>query len=102
MARTPAAARKRDAMQDEFGPSSYVGRYLQALRKVNPAGADSLEADIVDVFSTEKGMRVMTMLEKAVLLVGTPEGISDCALREWHGARNLILEMRRLLAHGRK
>lgn len=96
------AERKIDDMQLEIGKPSYIGKYLAALRDNNPDGAEQLARDIYDIFSTEQGLRVLILFEKAVLHLGMPEGADPRALQEWNGARNFNLELRRLVAHGRR
>ena len=77
-----------------------IGRYLAWMRGENPRGAESLEADLIDIFSSEKGLRVLKLLEKSVLNAPMPDGSSDCALREFNAVRNHVLEIRRIVANG--
>lgn len=84
--------------QPAHGP---VSGYLNWLRSEDPASAEGLEADIAICFGTDEGLRVLKMLEKAVLHAAQPLGAPDGALRELNAQRNLVLEIRRYVAHGR-
>jgi hypothetical protein len=90
----------RKRVRDEFSSPGFVGRYLAWMRAENPEGAETLEADIVETFTTDEGVRVLIMLEKAVLLSSLPDGSDDRALREKNAVANFVLEIRRIVAHG--
>lgn len=90
----------RARVANEFSSPGFIGRYLAAMRKENPEGSEMLEADIVETFTTDEGLRVLLMLEKAVLLSSVPDGSDDRALREKNAVANFVLEIRRLVAHG--
>lgn len=98
--RAALAAKKAD-MSREVSRPGFIGRYLSDFRAKNAEGADSLEADIAELFSSEMGLRVLILLEKSTLFVGAPDGAPDSALREHNAVRNLVLEIRRYVAHGR-
>lgn len=74
--------------------------FLAQLGKVNPK-AQAVYAEALNNFAkTDDGSKVMELLEKAVLLSSPPPGCSDCALRELHGQRLLISEIRRYAIYG--
>lgn len=79
--------------------NSVVGGYLAAMDARNPEGADALRADIAEAFSTDAGVRVLILLEHAVLKSAIPNGSSDSALREANAVRNFVLEIRRIIAN---
>ncbi len=78
---------------------SALGVYLNWVRAEDPKSADSLEADLIETFSGEAGLRVLKLLEKSTLLLGIPNGASDSALREANAVRNFVLEIRRIVAN---
>jgi hypothetical protein len=80
--------------------TSFVQRYLMWLRSENPDGADLLEADLIEVFTTEKGLRVLKMLEKSVLKSPCPDGSDDRALREKNAVMNFVLDIERIVSNG--
>lgn len=90
----------RQRFANEFSKPGFIGRYLSYMRSENSEGAETLEADIVETFTTDEGLRVLIMLEKAVLLSSIPDGADDRALREKNAVANFVLEIRRLVAHG--
>lgn len=63
--------------------------------------ADLLEADLIEAFTTESGLRALMLLEKSVLCAGVPNGASESALREMNAVRNFVFDIRRIVAHGR-
>ena len=88
---------------DPVSPTSQVGHYLNSLRGMGQEQAESADlmvADLIETFTTESGLRVLLMLEKSVLHVALPPGSSEGALREINAQRNLVLELRRLVAYG--
>ena len=93
----------KSIQRDPVAPLSLIGRYLNDIRGMGQDGAEmvaSLEADLIETFTTETGLRVLVMLEKAVLHVALPPGSSEGALRESNAQRNLVLEIRRIVANG--
>ncbi len=87
-------------MKVERPNTGLITQYLAYMRGENPEGAATLEADMHSTFTTPEGLRVLKMFEKAVLYRSEPLGESNCALRESNAARNLILEIRRIVSHG--
>lgn len=87
-------------MRQEAPVQSYLSAHLNWMRGENPEGAEQLHADIIETFTTEKGLRVLKLMEKSVLYAGAPNGSSDGALREMNAVRNFVLEIRRLVSHG--
>lgn len=87
-------------MKAEMPQTTYLMQYLAWMHAENPKGADSLEADLIDIFSDDKGLRVLKLFEKAVLLRPMPSSADDRALREWSAVRNFVLEIRRIIANG--
>ncbi|WP_170759980.1 hypothetical protein [Ruegeria lacuscaerulensis] len=80
--------------------ASFLQRYLAWLRSENPDGADLLEADLIEVFSDEKGLRVLKLLEKAVVKSPCPDGSDDRALREKNAVMNFVLDIERIVSNG--
>lgn len=94
---------KRHAMRGERSTGGFISRYLSWMRSEGdegPAASDSLADDIARTFSTDEGLRVLILLEKAVLLSSLPDGSDDRALRETNAVRNFVLEIRRYVTHG--
>jgi hypothetical protein len=87
-------------MRREAPTDSMLGVYLRWMRGEDPILAATLEADVIEVFSDEAGLRVMKLLEKSVLFAGIPNGAPDGALREANAVRNFVLEIRRIVSHG--
>jgi hypothetical protein len=101
--RRPSSNYLKSVRKDPVAPLSQIGRYLNEVRSMGQDGAESaalLEADLIETFSTETGLRVLIMLEKAVLHVALPPGSPEGALREINAQRNLVLEIRRIVANG--
>lgn len=91
----------REQLQDDrLSKSGIITQYLAQMREKNPDGADALEVDVAELFLSEKGLRVLKLLEKSVLLTDLPLGSSDGALRETNAMRNLVMEIRRIAANG--
>jgi hypothetical protein len=93
----------KSVQKDPVAPLSQIGRYLNEVRSMGQEGAEAaalIEADLIETFTSETGLRVLIMLEKAVLHVALPPGSSEGALREINAQRNLVLEIRRLVANG--
>ena len=99
MARNPVKDIRKD-MRKEVGGGGVITEYLAYMRTANAQGAESLEADLVDLFKTDMGLRVLKLFEKSVLLRAVPNGASDCALREHNSLRNFHLELRRIVSNG--
>lgn len=95
-----AKANFRKDMRAEMPVQSMLSGYLAWMRAENAESADQLEADIVETFTSETGLRVLKLMEKSVLLGSVPNGASDSALREMNAVRNFVLEIRRLVTHG--
>lgn len=97
--------RKIDQMKLEaVAPPSEITAYLNHLRGEGPDGvemAEELTAIMVDLFQTENGIKFLIMLEKAVLLSGISNGMSDSALRERNAVRNFVLNLRSIVANGK-
>lgn len=87
-------------MRREMSAGNWIKSHLAYHRSEDPEGAEVLEADLIEVFSSEKGLRVLKLLEKAVLLRSIPDGADDRALREANAVRNFNLEIRRIVANG--
>ena len=87
-------------MRREAPVHSILGIYLNWMRSEDPAMTDSLEADMIEVFSGDAGLRVLKLLEKSVLFAGIPNGAHDSALREANAVRNFVLEIRRIVSNG--
>lgn len=83
-------------------PPNVLTSFLAHLSTDSPELAERYYADIHACFASEAGVRVMELLEKAVLINPAPPGSSDRALREQNGQRLLIAEIRRIVKHGRK
>lgn len=86
-------------MRREKSAPGFIGSYLAFVRETDPKAADFLETDLALTFTSENGLRVLKMLEKSVLTMTVPNGSSDCALRELNATRNLVAEIRRIVAH---
>lgn len=102
MSRSDIAKRVQRQMRNERPALSPLGDYLNWMRNQGKEGAESAEvlsADIIETFTTDEGLRVLKLFEKAVLQVGQPNGSSDSALRELNAVRNFVLEIRRIVAH---
>lgn len=90
-------------MQTEMPTLSPLGVYLNHLSSIGEQGAaarEQLEADLIETFTSETGLRALKLFEKSVLLSAQPNGSSDGALRETNAVRNFVLEIRRLVSHG--
>ena len=87
-------------MRQNVSAPGYVSRYLAVMRRENPEGAELLESDIVKVFHSEEGLRVLKLLEKSTLKTSVPDGSDDRALRESNAVRNFVLELERIVSHG--
>lgn len=88
-------------MREEMPVHGFLGGYLAWMRAENPRGSDSLEADLIETFSSEEGLRVLKLFEKSVLYRPTPDGSDDRALREANAVRNFVFEIRRIVSHGK-
>jgi hypothetical protein len=91
------------SMRNEQFHHSPLGRYLTWMRQNGENGAEDakgLEADIIETFTTDAGLRVLKLFEKSTLFSAMPNGTSDGALREENAVRNFILELRRLVSNG--
>lgn len=87
-------------MRREAPVMSMLDVYLNWLRSEDPAVSDALEADLIDIFTSEEGLRVLKMLEKAVIFAGIPNGAAEGALREANAVRNFVLNIRRIVGNG--
>lgn len=90
-------------MRQEHKAQSPLGEYLNSLRADGEEGArmaEFLEADLMEVFTSEEGLRILKLFEKAVLFRASPNGANDGALRELNAVRNFVLEIRRYVANG--
>jgi hypothetical protein len=96
--RDARAAMIRDMRMDRPAHSLLTG-YIGFVRSQDPEAAQRLEADLVETFTTDEGLRVLKLFEKAVLLTGVQNGTPDSALREMNAVRNFVLEIRRLVSH---
>jgi len=97
--------RKKQSMRGERSGSGFIGRYLAWMRNDvddGPAAAEGLISDVEKAFTTEEGLRVLILMEKAVLLSSVPDGSDDRALREVNAVRNFVLEIRRIVTNGGK
>lgn len=96
--------RKRARMREERSVSGRLASYLSWVSseggKDGPDLREKLEADLIETFSTEAGLRTLILLEKALLLSSVPDGADDRALREANAVRNFVLEIRRYVANG--
>lgn len=97
----PLTARREmmERMKADAIGNSMLGAYLAEMQRRNPEGADLLMADLAATFSTEEGVRVLILLENAILKSALPNGSSDSALREANALRNFVLEIRRIIAN---
>lgn len=89
-------------MRTPLKPMSPLGNYLLHLKGDSPEGAelaDLLEADLIETFTTESGLRVLRLLEKSILLSSQPNGAPEGALRETNAVRNFVLELRRIVSN---
>ncbi len=83
-------------------PPNVLTSFLAHLSENSPEIAERYYADIHQCFASDAGVRVMELLEKAVLINPAPPGSSDRALREQNGQRLLIAEIRRIVKHSKK
>lgn len=83
-----------------FSPLSDHLNFLKSTGDDGAESAEILKNDIVETFTSENGLRVLKLLEKSVLLTSLPTNCSDSALREMNGARNLVNDIRRIVAYG--
>lgn len=91
-----------NSMKSEMSSSGRIANYLAWMRAENPQGAQSLEDDIAKTFTTDEGLRVLLLFENSILKSELPNGSDDRALREHNAVRNFVLEIRRIVAHGRR
>ena len=98
--RSPHFDKMQKDLQKELPSNGFLHLYLNMMRNENAEGAEELMADVIDIFSTEEGLRVLKLFEKSVLHTGVPNGSSDGALRELNAVRNFVLEIRNIVAHG--
>lgn len=89
-----------EGMRAEMPAQGPITKYLAWMRTENPSGADSLEADVIETFSSPEGLRVLKLLEKSVLKTAEPLGSPASALLEANAMRILTLEIRRIVSHG--
>lgn len=92
----------RDMQGSEQIPAE-LSRHLAFLRSMGPDGAEAanlLTADMIETFTSESGLRVLKLFEKAVLQTSLKNGASDGALRESNAVRNFVLDLRRIVANG--
>lgn len=82
-----------------YGSKGFVTEYLAEMRKRSPEGAEVLEADIIEIFSSEAGLRVLKLFENSILFRSIPIEESDRALRSHNAVRQFVLELRRIVAH---
>lgn len=87
-------------MQREKNPRSELTRYLSYRHSEWPEEADALMTDLVELFSSEKGLRVLLLLTKATVEMSVANGADERALRENNAVRNFVLDIRRIVAHG--
>ena len=95
---------KRKALEDlkkDMPSGGFLGEYLNWMRTENPRGSETLEADLIETFTSEEGLRVLKLFEKAILYCPIPDGSEDRALREINAVRNFVLEIRRIVSNGR-
>lgn len=103
MASKSPSERFKAQMRTEVFTSSQLDDYLRHLRNVGEGGpemAEALEADVIETFSTDAGLRVLKLFEKSTLLTAQPNGCSEGALREANAVRNFVLNIRRIVSHG--
>lgn len=81
-------------------PANQIALHLAQMRKSAPEVADNMHLDIRETFNTPQGARVLELLINSILFAMPPSGCDDRALREIHGQRLLVGELRRLAAHG--
>lgn len=65
----------------------------------SPEERDSLMADIAETFTSETGLRVLKLMEKAILIAALPASASESALREHNATKRFVLEIRRIVAN---
>lgn len=94
-----AAARFLRDMRKDGEPRS-VPSLVSYLAYFEENEREQLIADFQETFTTETGLRCLMAMEKAILMVSFNAHISDGALREWKGARDFVLELRRLVSNG--
>ncbi len=87
-------------MQREKSSPSELTRYLAFIRQEYPEEAEQLEADLIQLFTSELGVKVLILLTKATVEMSVPNGADDRALREINAVRNFVLDIRRIVAHG--
>jgi len=87
-------------LQKDMPASGFLSEYLNWMRSENPRGSDTLEADIIETFTSKEGLRVLKLFEKAILYRPIPDGSEDRALRESNAVRNFVLEIRRIVSNG--
>ena len=82
------------------GHAGVLSLMLASLRKVDPKGAEEYTQALIETFKTPEGAKTLKLLEKTVLLLQPPLGADDRALREAHGQRHLVAEIKRIVANG--
>ena len=90
-------------MRQSRANSAALNGYLAHLRTLGPEGvaaAEENEKNLVDLFSSDLGIKVLIFLQKSVLESSLPPDANDSALREHNGVRNFVLELRSIVAHG--
>lgn len=74
--------------------------YFEALRVADARYADRLEAEILHILRSDDGIKLLDMLTKSIIHFSPDLGVDDRALREIHGQRHLVAELRQMVAHG--
>lgn len=99
---SPDQKRYLDDMKSPEKAMSQLGAYLNHWRGEGPEGAqyaETLEADLIETFTSESGLRVLRLFEKSILLSSQPNGAPEGALRETNAVRNFVLELRRIVSN---
>lgn len=90
----------RDVLsQAAIANGGYLTEYM-ATR--SPEGREQAEADLVQVFTSEEGLRVLNLMRIAVSLRCDPLGADDRALRETNAIRNFVAELTRIATNDRE
>lgn len=79
---------------------SPLSAHLAHLQAKNPKGAAQIRAIIIDLFTSDNGLKFMNLLDIAVLQISLEPGVSDSALRELNAQRNFVNDLRRIIAYG--
>ena len=77
-----------------------IGAGERARKGQEPHRTQEIDAAYHDCFNTPAGRKVLEHLWSRTVTAPTSEGLSESALREFMGQRNLVLEINRRITRG--